>query len=164
MRRAHRRRRRGVTRRTLEPLSRAALSAVVAFASELLAACGGGGDAELDVRDAWARPTAAGADVAAVYFTVRADGGDALIGVDVPADVADGASIHSTESVGGQLSMKAVAVVPLADDDVVFEPGGLHVMLTELARPLAEGATFELTLTFDRAEPATVTVEVSNNR
>ena len=59
------------------------------------------------------------------------------------------------------MTMRHVAAVELpSGETVAFEPGGLHVMLTELAGPLESGSSFELTLTFARAQPQTVTVEI----
>ena len=59
------------------------------------------------------------------------------------------------------MTMQQVSVVDLtAGDAVVFEPGGLHVMLSHLAGPLESGSSFPLTLTFGEAAPLTVTVDV----
>ena len=59
------------------------------------------------------------------------------------------------------MTMHQVSAVELpAGEAVVFEPGGLHVMLVDLAGPLESGSSFELTLTFAIAAPKTVTVDV----
>lgn len=47
-----------------------------------------------------------------------------------------------------------------AGDEVVLEPGGLHVMLLDLPEPLEEGDTFDVTFTEDDGEEFTVSVEV----
>jgi copper(I)-binding protein len=52
----------------------------------------------------------------------------------------------------------AIEVEPGAP--AVLAPGGLHVMLMGLTVPLAEGASFPLTLTFATAGPVTVRVAV----
>ncbi|MEZ5411313.1 MAG: copper chaperone PCu(A)C [Acidimicrobiales bacterium] len=44
--------------------------------------------------------------------------------------------------------------------DIVLGPGGYHIMLQELARPLAAGDSFPLVLHFQRAGDETVDVEV----
>ena len=43
---------------------------------------------------------------------------------------------------------------------VTLAPGGYHVMLMGLKAPLKQGDQFPLTLTFERAPPMTVTVNV----
>lgn len=122
------------------------------------------GDMAVAVSDAWARTTPAGAETAAVYMTIRTDHDDALVGASVDASIASGAMLHETTSTDGQLTMEHTATVALpADEDVLFEPGGRHVMLTSLAAPLAEGATFDVTLDFERADDVAVTVEVRDD-
>jgi copper(I)-binding protein len=43
---------------------------------------------------------------------------------------------------------------------VTLHPGAMHIMLEGLKAPLRPGATFPLTLTFEKAPPQTVTVTV----
>ncbi len=43
---------------------------------------------------------------------------------------------------------------------VMFETGGLHVMLTDLTEDLVEGDTVPMTLTFEEAGAVAVTVDV----
>jgi copper(I)-binding protein len=45
---------------------------------------------------------------------------------------------------------------------VAFKPGGFHIMLMELAKPLVKGETFDLTLHFEKAGDKTVTVTVKD--
>lgn len=136
--------------------------AALAVVAVVLAGCGGGNDG-VTVTEAWARPTPAGADVAAVYFEVGSHDDDVLVGVAVPAAVATGAAMHETTTVDGQTTMGPVGEVPLAaGDDVVFGPRGLHVMLTDLTRPLQDGDRFDVTLRFGTSDPVTVTVDVGD--
>ena len=59
------------------------------------------------------------------------------------------------------MTMQEVSEIPLpAGEAVVLEPGGYHIMLLELAAPLAAGETFEVELHFTTADTQTVTVEV----
>jgi hypothetical protein len=46
----------------------------------------------------------------------------------------------------------------------MLERGGRHVMLMGLRGPLEQGKEIEITLTFENAEPLTVTVPVDNER
>jgi copper(I)-binding protein len=108
--------------------------------------------------DAWARATVGPAG--AVYLTLTATGApDRLVGA--ATDVADSADLHETANEGGVMKMRAVPALPLADGtSVTFSPGGYHIMLTGLKRPLKEGDRFALTLRFDKAPPVTVEVAV----
>lgn len=134
------------------------LGAVVAL---LAAACGGSGD--LEVSDAWARNSARMQDAGAVYLTINGGGeADRLLSASVPAAVAARAELHeSSMADDGQMMMQMLPAIEVpADGEVALAPGGLHVMLMQLADPLDVGEEFDVTLTFEQAGTVTVTVEV----
>jgi periplasmic copper chaperone A len=60
--------------------------------------------------------------------------------------------IHKTEDMGGMSMMASVGpiVIP-AHGQVTFRPGGLHLMLTHLKEPLADGGQQDIILVFQRA-------------
>lgn len=59
------------------------------------------------------------------------------------------------------MTMQEVTSIEIpAGGEAVLEPGGLHVMLLDLAEPLETGDEFELTFTQDDGEEFSVTVEV----
>jgi len=62
---------------------------------------------------------------------------------------------------GMVMKMRPVAGIDLpAGQAVTLQPGGLHIMLVDLAKPLKAGQTFPLTLTFEKAGSKTVNVAV----
>lgn len=100
------------------------------------------------VHDAWTRPAAAGEN-GAVYLTLEnADTVDLqLTGVSTPA--APTATLHESVTIGGTTSMTPRPdVLVVRGATVSMRPGGLHVMLTGLVRPLAVGDSIAITLTF----------------
>lgn len=149
------------------------------------AACGGGSSdaapTRLTIERPWARATPAGATNAAVYLTITSPQDDAITGVDVPAAAAGGAAMHSsmTDDDGGSMGNMAgmdhdaeegaTTMAPLrtvdlpAGEAVVFEPGGRHIMLTELAAPLEEGDELTLTVHLRRGGDRTVQVPIATN-
>ena len=134
---------------------------VMAVLALVAGACGGEDDASLDVVEAWSR-SALGPN-GAVYLTI--EGGDAdtaLIGVSASSDVAALIEIHQTvlrdDGTMGMTRMSDVEVP--AGSTVMMVPGGMHVMLVDLAEPLELGDTFDMTLTFDNGTELTTTVEV----
>ncbi len=165
---------------------------LVALLSLMMAACGNGGDVDgsLAIEDARARSTAPSAERGAVYLDLinGTDDDVVLIAASVPAEIAAVVELHETVAadsdvdsgemedmdadVGddtggtdgmGAMSMREVPSIEVAASETVrLEPGGLHVMLFELAGPLEAGETFELTLTFDDGNDETVTVEVAD--
>lgn len=60
---------------------------------------------------------------------------------------------------GSMAGMQEVHKIDIpAGSSVQLQPGGYHVMLIDLAKPLAVGDTIELTLEFEKAGQKTVTV------
>lgn len=61
-------------------------------------------------------------------------------------------------------TMRPLRTVDLpAGEAVAFEPGGRHVMLTDLGEPLREGASFTLTVHLRRGGDRKVAVPVRTN-
>ncbi len=57
--------------------------------------------------------------------------------------------VHEMTMSGNVMAMRAVDDVPLpAGKTVEFKPGGYHVMLVELVKPLVKGDKVPITLTF----------------
>lgn len=119
--------------------------------------------AGLTVSNAWSRSTPPAAKVGVVYFTLVNDTkkSDRLLKISTP--VAGTAEVHRTEVLDGIARMREVAVLHVdAGQTLRFEPGGLHVMLTGLRKPLVAGTTFELDLLFEVAGPRRIEVRVQD--
>ncbi len=153
--------------------------ALLAIAPLALAACGG--DDPITIEGQWARTSPAMASMGAAYMDITSSEGDQLVGVSVPASIAARAEIHEMvpadmpmddsmdESMDdgememdmGAMVMQQIMALDLpAGETVSLEPGGYHVMLIDLAEPLAEGDTFNVTLDFAEADDLTVEVVV----
>jgi hypothetical protein len=116
-------------------------------------------DRDVQITGAWARATPGGAQAAAAYVTLDAPAGDRLTGVSTPA--AQKADIHEMSMDNGVMKMRPVDGVDLPPGQkVTLKPGGYHIMLTGLAKPLVEGQSFPLTLDFAKAGKHEVTVNV----
>ncbi|MFN8018042.1 MAG: copper chaperone PCu(A)C [Acidimicrobiales bacterium] len=158
---------------------------LVVIALLALASCGGGGSASsastLGAEGAWARPTPGGAAHGGVYQTRPADrADDAVVAASVPATVAGEAQLHQTMGADGarhhhgggggggsgddMASMAPVRSLPVAPGaPLVLEPGGNHIMLVDLAEPLAAGRRFTLTLRLRSGRSVVVPVRVQVN-
>ena len=135
-------------------------SLAAALAALLLASCGPDGSPAIEVKDAWARATPPGATAGAAYFTLVNGGqvGDSLVGVSTPAG---NAGVHTTEMAGGVMRMRPVASLEVAAGaTVTLKPGGDHVMVTGLKRPLTAGTAFPMTLAFEKSGQKLVEVHV----
>ena len=127
----------------------------------LLAACGQGGDADIEVSNAWARPTRGDAP-GAVYVTIENKGGedDRLIGV--MTDHAAMAMVHQTELSNGVARMRMAGEINIpAGHSIKMVPGGTHIMLEGLRTPLRTGDDFQLVLKFRSSADENVTVHVA---
>ena len=113
---------------------------VLALAAALPAA------AQVTVTDAWARAIVPGQKTTGAFMRLTAKT-DATL-VDVASPAAKIVEIHEMKMEGGVMKMNAVEKLPLpAGKPVDLKPGGYHVMLMDLTRPLKEGDTVPLTLT-----------------
>jgi copper(I)-binding protein len=117
-------------------------------------------DATVTVEQAWTRARAGNATSGGVYLTVTAHGAaDQMIGIITP--VAEMAMIHESFTEAGVSKMRMLDSVRLEPNQkVVFQPGGLHIMLEGLTTPIKRGTSFKLTVSFAHAAPQTVTVTV----
>jgi periplasmic copper chaperone A len=128
-----------------------------------LAALAGTAQAQIEVKDAWIRGMVPGQNATGAFMHLTSKTDAKLVGVKTPA--AGMADIHQTTMDGGVMRMRHVEAIPLpAGKPVALEPGGYHVMLMHVARPLKEGETVPLTLTVEdkggKRESLTVQVPV----
>jgi copper(I)-binding protein len=125
--------------------TRRTLTATLAYL--LLAAPAVAQQPSVAVHDAWARATAPGQTVGAVYMTLSTPVSDSLMGVSSPD--AGAAMLHRTTKANGMTGMADVDSVPIpAGRPVTLAPNGIHVMLMDLKHPLIPGQTVEVDLTF----------------
>lgn len=126
----------------------------------------------ITVTDAWARATPPGTTTSAVYMKISNDTGadDALVSASTPAaptaeihevSIVSAAPIESTGTGGGMMGMQPIEKLPLpAGATVELKPGSFHIMLIDVPQPLVDGMTIQVTLTFEKAPPVTLTVPV----
>jgi len=137
---------------------RAALAALALMASPALAQNG------IQVEDAYAR---ASAQSGAVFMTIvnHIASPDRLLSV--RTDAAERAELHThSEDANGVMRMLEVAegFAVAGLETRALSRGGDHVMLMGLTRPLDNGDTITLILTFERAGEVTLEVAVDNDR
>ena len=115
--------------------------------------------AEYSVENAWARTSPMEATMGAVYMNITSTMDDALVSASVPMDIAMMTQVHETTmNEDGTMGMQEIGSVPMTGKTaLVLKPGGYHIMLMELVKPLAVGETVPVTLTF--ASGATTTVD-----
>lgn len=111
--------------------------------------------APIAVTGAWVREPVPGRPSTAAYAVVENRGSSDVQIVGAGADVAGVAEIHEMTRSGDMMRMAPVTGVTVpANGKVELKPGGLHVMLFELKKPLKDGDT--VTVTFKTSSGATV--------
>ena len=115
----------------------------------------------ITVTDPWARATASRAKTGAAYLTLRNSGADPDRLIAVKSGVSRKTGLHQSLVESGIMKMQGVRAIDVpAKGQTMLKPGGFHVMFMGLKAPLKEGASFPLSLVFDKAGEITVTVRV----
>lgn len=125
----------------------------LSFATSGLAAARGGHVGAISISHPWSRPAPPGAITGAGYVTITNTGAvaDRLLGGASPA--ADKVEVHEMSMTGGVMRMRPVAggLAIEPGKTVTLEPGGYHLMLIGLKRPLKVGESVAVALRFQKA-------------
>lgn len=119
----------------------------------LLAACKA--KSGVEITDSWVRVNAPGQSVGAAYMTLNSSQDSTLVYVETP--VADKVEIHSMSMENNVMKMRMLEELPLkAGKPEKLSPGGFHLMLFDLKKPLKEGEKVTFKLCFkDKANKIT---------
>jgi len=114
--------------------------------------------ANISVSDAWARATMPGQPVSGAYMQIRSDADARLISASSPA--VPRVEVHEMKMDGDVMRMREVKAIDLPKGKTVsLEPGGFHIMLMNLSKPIAAGEVIPLILTVE-SDGKQQTVEV----
>ncbi|CAA0078461.1 Uncharacterised protein [BD1-7 clade bacterium] len=105
----------------------------------------------VQVNDAWVRGLPPGQPVTAAFLSLH-NTGDSVVSLEqVSSPVAKRVELHSHAMVDGTMQMRKVEQLSLQPDEtLVLAPGGYHLMLFGLQRPLRDGEEVQLNLCFDQ--------------
>lgn len=113
------------------------------------------------VEDAWARPTVAGQAGGGGFLKITSATSDRLVSASAP--VSKTVELHTMQMDGDVMRMRQIPAIEIpAGQTVELKPGGLHVMFIGLTQTLDSGASFPLTLRFEKAGEVKVEVQVRN--
>ena len=103
--------------------------------------------AEVSITDAWVRANAPGQTVGAAYMTLESAQDSTLVSVETA--VAGSVEIHSMTMDNGVMKMRMLDELVLkAGKSERLAPGGFHLMLFDLKKPLKAGETITFKLSF----------------
>ena len=117
--------------------------------------------AELQIESPWARALPPVVKVGAAYLTIANKGAHDDILISVRSDIAERVELHEHTTEGGMMRMRQMQEVHIpAGADITFAPGGKHLMLIGLRKPLAASTHFTLTLVFASAGEVSVVTPI----
>ncbi|HEY6896796.1 MAG TPA: copper chaperone PCu(A)C [Rhodocyclaceae bacterium] len=115
--------------------------------------------ADVEVKAPWVRGTVAGQPATGAFMTLTSKGGASLVGASSP--VAEVVEVHQMKMDNGVMKMRAARRVELpAGKPVELAPGGYHVMLMDLKKPLKTGELVPITLTVEAKSGKKERIEV----
>jgi copper(I)-binding protein len=116
--------------------------------------------AEVTAKDAWVRATVPAQKTTAAYVTFVSTERGRVVEVKTP--VAGHAEFHRTTMEKGVMRMEAVPHLPLPPNySVELKPGGYHIMLMEVSKPLTAGQRVPLTFVIEDPKGKRTSIEVS---
>jgi hypothetical protein len=114
------------------------------------------------IENAWARANVVTENGnSAVFMDIinHSDGEDKLISA--TTDVCETVELHTHKKIGNIYQMRPIEAISLPKGKKVsLKPGGLHIMLLNLKKPLNEGDTIQVTLAFENTDEQTLLIEV----
>jgi len=103
------------------------------------------GAANISVTDAWARATMPGQKASGAYMQIQSDADARLLSASSP--VVPRVEVHEMKMDGDMMRMREVKAIDLPKGKkVALQPGGFHIMLMNLPKPIAAGDIIPLTL------------------
>ncbi len=114
----------------------------------ILLFCSGLACAQVTIADPWVRGTVGGMRATGAFMQITSKTDVKLVAAASP--VARTVEVHEMAVVDNVMRMREVQSIAVeAGKPVMLEPGGYHVMLIGLDKPLAPGASVPITLTFE---------------
>ena len=104
--------------------------------------------ANVSVTDVWARATMPGQKVSGAYMRIQSDVDARLLSASSSA--VPRVEVHEMKMDGDVMRMREVKAIDLPKGKTVsLEPGGFHIMLMNLTKPIAAGDMIPLTLVIE---------------
>ncbi|WP_404382837.1 copper chaperone PCu(A)C [Caenispirillum salinarum] len=155
---------------TLRTLTAAAAGLMLAAGLTAAAHAAEGGEATttpaatagaVEIHQPWARASAGMARNGGAFLMLKNTGAEDRAVVAAASDVAKTVELHTHIKEGDVMKMREVEKIAVpANGTTLLQPGSYHVMLMGLHAPLEEGQVFDITLTLDNGETATVATHV----
>ena len=119
---------------------------------------------KIEIKEAWAEAVPPTSSLTAAYMVIENRGNEDDRLLKVVSRVSDYAEIHATSvDEKGVAKMKKIEAIAIPAGKVVeIKPGGYHIMLIGLRKPLKEGYKVALNLQFEKSGIIKVQAEVKS--
>jgi copper(I)-binding protein len=115
----------------------------------------------LSVSDAYVRGLPPGQKNTAAFFVLKNDGDKNIVLSPGRSDAVAALEIHGHEQLSGMMRMRKKEQLEIAPGETLsFSPGGLHLMMIGLKKPLKDGDTVSFSLRLNDKEELTITAPV----
>ncbi len=112
---------------------------------------------KISIENAWVREVPPTSKMSAAYMIIKNEGDEADKLIDASNNASKITELH--ETVDGKMRRVKAIEVP-AGGKAELKPGGLHIMLINLNKPLKEGDSVEITLKFEKSGEIKITAPV----
>jgi len=130
------------------------IAALVVFSSSVWAG-------SVEVKDAYVRHMPPTQTVTGAFMTLVNTTDSDRAAVSASSDVAETVELHTHIKDGGVMRMRQVEKIDIpAGGSTELKPGGFHVMLIDLKKPLELGQMVDISLTFDDGSSTAFQAEV----
>lgn len=116
--------------------------------------------ADITVQEPYARVVPPGAPASAAFMKLHNNGDSDRKLVSASSDIAEVVELHTHIHDNGVMRMRPVENIEIpAGEEAVLQPGGLHIMLINLKKPMAAGDKVTIDLQFDDGSHQSVEAE-----
>ena len=116
---------------------------------------------QIEISEAWGRPSPLQAGNGAAYMTIENKGSEDDVLISAASDVAEAVELHDMTMEDNVMKMFRVESIEIpADGSAELKPGGKHVMFIGLYNQLEVGQVITVTLEFEKSGTRTIEVEI----
>ncbi len=104
---------------------------------------------KITISDGYIKASIPGSDITAAYMTINNNSDKAITLQKVTSSISDQIEIHQHSMADGMMQMRQVDNISIeANNNVVLQPSGLHLMIFSLKQQITEKDMISLTLYF----------------
>ncbi|WNC69242.1 copper chaperone PCu(A)C [Thalassotalea nanhaiensis] len=117
--------------------------------------------ADINISEQYVRETIPGTSISSAYMKIGNQSNQPVTLTNITSSISDRIEMHEHIMTEDMMKMQQVdSIVIKANDSVVLQPHGYHIMVFNLEQPLQADTEMTMTLHFDNKENVTIAVPV----